>query len=150
MSTECKISVLSINLHKHDAFHEDWVWLDAEKGVNFSFYASEENELVTHGVSSTDEGCDDYVGGSSSGEKEEGDECDLESVMSSPKSHSAYKTVKSFLHARSNGKHDKQNILNLWFMLFHLKCNILACTFICMQVLMCLLFIIFVGLTVKQ
>jgi hypothetical protein len=39
--------------HKHDVFHKDWVWLDAEKDVSFRFYASAENQLATHGVSST-------------------------------------------------------------------------------------------------
>jgi hypothetical protein len=65
MSTDWKISVLSPKLHKHDAFHEDWVWSDAEKNVNFSFYPSVENELATYGISSTDVFCDDCVGGSS-------------------------------------------------------------------------------------
>jgi len=38
------------------------------------------------------------VGGSSSAKKEEGDEHNLESVMSVVKSHFAYKTLKSFFH----------------------------------------------------
>jgi len=118
MSTDCKVSVLSTKLHKHDAFHEDWVWPDAEKNVNFNFYVSVENELATHGISCTDVLCDDCVGGSSSAKKEEGDECRLESVMSIVKSHTTYKTLQSLLRARththSTGKHDKQNILELY------------------------------------
>jgi hypothetical protein len=30
--------VLSAKLHKHYAFHEDWIWLNSEKDVNFSSY----------------------------------------------------------------------------------------------------------------
>jgi len=101
MSTDHKVSVLSTTLHKHDVFHQDWAWPDAEKNVNFSFYASVENELATHGISSTDLLCDDCVAGTSSAKKEEGDECNLESVMSIVKSHSAYKTLKSFFHTHA-------------------------------------------------
>jgi hypothetical protein len=101
MPTDCKAAVLSTKLHKHDAFHKHWVWPDNEKNVNFSFYKSVENGLSTHGISSTEELCDDCVGGSSSAKKEEEDECNLESVMSIAKSHSVYKTLKSFFHTHA-------------------------------------------------
>jgi hypothetical protein len=57
---------------KLDASHQDWVWPDAEKDVNFSSYASvdnDHNDLATRGIFSIDELCDDQEGGSSSGEK---------------------------------------------------------------------------------
>jgi len=52
-----------------------------------------------HGISSTDVLRDDCVAGTSSAKKEEGDECNLESVMSIVKS--AYKTLKSFFHTHA-------------------------------------------------
>lgn len=36
ISMECKTCVLSTKLHKHDVFHKDWVWLEAQKDVNIS------------------------------------------------------------------------------------------------------------------
>lgn len=44
--------LLSTRVHKCDVFHEDWMWLDADKGANFSCYASVDNKLATHGISS--------------------------------------------------------------------------------------------------
>jgi len=56
----------------HYFFHEDWIWLGAEKDVYFILYESVDNELYTHGVSSKDEFCDVHERGSSSGEGKEG------------------------------------------------------------------------------
>jgi len=35
--------------------------------------------------------------------------------------HAAYETVKSFFHVHSNSEHDEENILNLEWLLFHIK-----------------------------
>jgi hypothetical protein len=100
MPTDRKVAVLSTTLHKHYAFHKDWVW-PVTKKVSFSFHKSVENELPTQGISRTEELCDDCVGGSSSAKKEEGDECNLESVMSIAKSHSVYKILQSIFHTQT-------------------------------------------------
>jgi hypothetical protein len=44
---EFKIFVLSMTLHKRDLYHKDWIWLDAEKDVDFSSYASVDSVRVT-------------------------------------------------------------------------------------------------------
>jgi hypothetical protein len=51
----------------------------------------------------------------------ERDEHDLEPLMSFVKDDDVYKTVKSFFYVHRIGKHDKQKILNLELVLFHLK-----------------------------
>jgi hypothetical protein len=83
-----------------DAFNKDWIWLDAKKDVNFSSFASVDHGLA-HGVSSIDELRDDHVGGSNSGQEEEGGYYGLEQVMNFAKHHAAFKTVKSFFYAPS-------------------------------------------------
>jgi hypothetical protein len=60
--------VFSTIVHKHDDFHEDWIWLDAEKDAGFSSYASVDSELAKRGISSIDGLCDDLEGYGSSGE----------------------------------------------------------------------------------
>jgi hypothetical protein len=74
-----------------------------------------------HGVSSIDELRDDHVGGSNSGQEEEGDYYGLEQVTSFAKDHAAVKTVKSFFYAPNTGRDDEQNILNLELALIFLK-----------------------------
>jgi hypothetical protein len=66
---EHKISALSTRLHKHLAFHEDWIWLDSEKDGDLSTYVFAESELATRSISGIDELCDDCDGGGRSGEK---------------------------------------------------------------------------------
>jgi hypothetical protein len=105
-----------------DAFHKDWIWLGAEKDVDFSFYISVDNDLAMCGVTSIDELCDDREGGGSG--EEEGDECEPEPVPSFTEAHTAFKTVKSFFYAHSIGEHDEQVILKLELVLFHLKCKV--------------------------
>jgi len=79
----------------------------------------------------------------------ERDEHDLEPLMSFVKDDGIYKTVKSFFYVHRIGKHDKQKILNLELVLFHLKHTISKPTVInhrflrkgklmCLQVLMLL------------
>jgi hypothetical protein len=63
--------MVSTRLDKCDAFHEDWLWLDAQKDVNFGWYAAVDNELATHGISSIDALCDVPEGGNIHGEKRE-------------------------------------------------------------------------------
>jgi hypothetical protein len=60
---EHKTCVLSAKLHKHYAFHEDWIWLDSEKDVSFSSQTCVNSEHATCGVFCIDELCDDGVGG---------------------------------------------------------------------------------------
>lgn len=75
-STRChfytsKISVLSTKLHRHNAFYEDWVFLDFAKDVNFSSDTSVDKELATGGISGTRRAVLIQCGSSSShGEKE--------------------------------------------------------------------------------
>ena len=59
--------VLSTKLHKHDAFYKDWIWLDAELGVDFSSDTSVDNEMATRGSSSLDKFCDVCEGGKGGG-----------------------------------------------------------------------------------
>jgi hypothetical protein len=64
---EYAISVLSTKLHKHDDFHEDWIWLDAEDGDRTC--ASVDKDLATRDVSSVHQSCDYCEGGSGRREK---------------------------------------------------------------------------------
>jgi hypothetical protein len=57
-----------MRVHKHDALHEDWMWLDAETVVGFSSYTSVDSELAKRGISSIDDLCDCCEGCVSSGE----------------------------------------------------------------------------------
>jgi hypothetical protein len=56
------------------------MWLDNEKGFNFSSYVYRDNELATHSSISIDELCDDHVGNGDSGEKEGENKHILEAV----------------------------------------------------------------------
>jgi hypothetical protein len=51
-----------------DAFHEDWMWLDA-KNIDVNSHTSVCSKLATCGIWSLDESCSDCVGGSASAEK---------------------------------------------------------------------------------
>jgi hypothetical protein len=42
VSKVCRLCVLSTQIHKHDAFYEDWIWLDTVEDVACSAYASVE------------------------------------------------------------------------------------------------------------
>jgi hypothetical protein len=55
---EHKICVLSTKVHKCDAFHEDWICLDAQKYVEISSYTTLEEALAICGVSGCDKSCD--------------------------------------------------------------------------------------------
>lgn len=66
-----KTCVSSTKLNNHDGFHKNRLWLDAQKDVNFSWYASVDSELATHGISSIDEVRN----------VPEGDECEIGPVM---------------------------------------------------------------------
>jgi len=68
-----------------------------------------------------DELHDDHVGGSNSGQEEEGEYYGLEQVTSFAKDHAAFRTVKSFFYAPNTGGGDEQNILNLELVLIFLK-----------------------------
>ena len=57
-----KINILSTELNMCDAFHEDWIWLAAEKDGDFSSYTSGENELAVRGISRMDVLCCDQWG----------------------------------------------------------------------------------------
>jgi hypothetical protein len=102
--------VLSIKLHKCDDLHEDWIWLDTDKYVDFNSCISVSNALATRGISSRDEFCDDNVGCHSTQEEEQGDECVLEAEQSFAKAHAAHTTIKSSFYTNSTGEHDEQNI----------------------------------------
>jgi len=54
-----------------DAFHGDWMWLDAEEDICVNSHTYVNNKLATCGIWNTDELCDDCVGGSTSREKRE-------------------------------------------------------------------------------
>jgi hypothetical protein len=71
-------------LNKHDGVHKDWLWLDTQKDVSFSWYASVDNELAVHGIANVDGVCN----------VPEGYECDIEPVMNFVKSLAVYDTVK--------------------------------------------------------
>jgi len=73
-----------------------WIWVDAEKDVDFISCTFVGNLLITCGIFNMDE-----VSDSSEGEK-----CDIEPVTGFPKAHAAYET--SILPSWC----DKQNILN--------------------------------------
>jgi len=77
-----KIYALFTTMHKCDPYHEKWIWLDNEKGVKFSSYVSGKDKLTMCGISNTDKLCDDCVGGSNSGVKNEGGESHLKTVTS--------------------------------------------------------------------
>ena len=78
-------------------FYEDWLWLVTEKSLNFSSYASGENEFATCGIFGRQELCELRDGGGSRRKEEEGDERDLESFINFAKAKSVYETVQSFL-----------------------------------------------------
>ena len=65
------------------------MWLDNEKGVNFSSYVYRDNELATHSSISIEELCDDHVGNGDSGEKEGENKHILEPVTGIAKAHPA-------------------------------------------------------------
>ena len=69
------------------------MWLDVEKGVKFGSYASEDKKLATHGISSINNLCDDRQGCGSNVKEEEGDECDLETVICFSEACATYKTA---------------------------------------------------------
>lgn len=48
----------------------------------------------------------------------------LKECPSITKAHAAHGTVRSFFYLHSISEHDKQNILNLELMLFHLICRL--------------------------
>jgi len=50
-----------------DAFHVDWICLDAEKDICVISHTSVGNKLAMCGIWNIDELCDDCVGGSTSG-----------------------------------------------------------------------------------
>jgi len=90
-STRChfytsKISVLSTQLHRHNAFCKDWVCLDFVKDVNFSFDTSVDKELATGGISSTRRAMLIQCGASSSHGEEEETTMTLKQGQVSPKS----------------------------------------------------------------
>jgi hypothetical protein len=95
--------------------------LDDENDCNFS-YTSADKELAICDISCTEGLCDNCDGGGSSSGEEEGNEHDLDSVMSTAQAHFANETVKSFSHQHSNGTHNKQNTFSLELMLFP-KCE---------------------------
>ena len=49
-----------------DAFHEDWMWLGAEKDVELNSYMSVDSAFATCGVSGVGDLCDDHADGRSS------------------------------------------------------------------------------------
>jgi hypothetical protein len=68
------------------------------------------NDLATCGVISIDKFCDGQEGSRSSGEDEEGDECDRDQVQSFTEGHAAYGTARfSCVHISSD--HGEQNCL---------------------------------------
>jgi hypothetical protein len=62
-------------------FYEDWVWLVAEKSLNFSSYASAENEFATCDIFGRHELGDVRDDDGSSREEEEEDDSDVESFI---------------------------------------------------------------------
>jgi hypothetical protein len=89
MNCEKFLSSVDKVIYICDAFHKGWIWLGTEKDVNFSSYASVDHGLATYGISCLADLCDDHMGGRNSGENEEGENYNLEQVMSSPKDHTA-------------------------------------------------------------
>jgi hypothetical protein len=65
--------------------------------------------------------CDACEDGGSSKEEEEGDNYNLEPVMSFVEAHAVYKAGESYFHIHNIGGHEKQNIVNLQLALFGLK-----------------------------
>ena len=79
---DCKIYALSIKLDKRGVFHMYWIWLDAEKDVDFISGAFVGNLLITCGIF--------YMAEVSDGS--EGEKCNLEPVTGFAKDHAAYGT----------------------------------------------------------
>jgi hypothetical protein len=121
------------------------VWeLDTARRWNNVTYSSYASQLATHGVTSTDNLCDDCRGGSSSREDKERDECDPEQDVRSAKAHYAYKTVKWSLRAHRIGECDNLQLLCLECKVLNKRAHSL---FFFTGVV--LSFIIFVGLGAK-
>jgi hypothetical protein len=73
------------------------MWLDFERNVDFISHTCVDNELATHGISSIYEVRDDYVGGSSCGEKDEGDVHNPEQMTSFAEACAAYENINLYL-----------------------------------------------------
>jgi len=87
---------MNMNMNMHieegrDAFHEDWIWLDAEKVVDLNSYVSVDSVLAMCGVSGFGELCVDHTDGRSS--EGYGDEHEPESLLSFTEERGAYRTV---------------------------------------------------------
>lgn len=68
------------------------------------------NDLAPCGVVSIDKLCDDQESSRSSGDDEEGDECDLDQVQSFTEGHVACGTVR-FSYVHNSSEHGEQNYL---------------------------------------
>jgi len=68
------------------------------------------NDLATCAVVSIDKLCDDQESNRSSGDDEEGDECDPDQVQSFTEGHAAYGTVR-FSYVHSSSEHGEHNCL---------------------------------------
>jgi len=68
----------SSNEGKNDGFHEDWIQVDTENNIDFSYYRYVESKFATLSISSIDKLCDDCEGGKRSKEAEEEDRCEQE------------------------------------------------------------------------
>lgn len=79
---ECKIYSLSTKLDKRGVFRKYWIWLDAEKDVDFISWAFVGNLLITCVIFNMAE-----VNNSSEVEK-----CDLEPVTGFAKAYTVYGT----------------------------------------------------------
>jgi hypothetical protein len=64
-------------------------------------YTSLDNELATHGIFSLGGLCDEYEGGCSSREEEEGDELDLRPLRGFAEVRAINETVKAFSYMHS-------------------------------------------------
>jgi len=77
-----KIYGLSTELDKRVVFRMYWIWLDAEKNVDFISCTFVGSLLITCGICDVDEVSD----------CSEGEKCDLEPVIGFAKTHAAYGT----------------------------------------------------------
>lgn len=116
-----KINILSIELNTCDTFHEDWIWLAAEKDGDLSSYTYGDNELSACGSSRIDVLCGGRWGCHWQW-VEVGDKHDIDLGMSFIMAHAAYRTVKLFIYVLCIGGCDERNILSMELVLFHLKC----------------------------
>lgn len=115
---ELNIEANSDFVDEDDTFHEDCIWLGAEKHVCFRSYIYVDSELATCGFSTFEE-LNVHANGRSSEQKEDGDKHEPEPVPSYTEVHTSYEIVESFFDVHVIGKHDILNLEMAPFLLKH-------------------------------